>query len=69
MQSVIKLPTKTDLKNSLPSNAKTKDVVLEEVSWLESEVTISMGLSQQYPLKGQQNLNGVTIQKLCVWYV
>ena len=53
MQSVIKLPTKTDLKNSLPSNAKTKDVVLEEVSWLECEVTISMGLSQQYPLKGQ----------------
>jgi len=32
IQSVIKLPTKTDLKNSLPSNAKTKDVVLEEVS-------------------------------------
>lgn len=32
LQSVIKLPTKTDLKNSLPNSAKTKDVVLEEVS-------------------------------------
>ena len=31
-QSVIKMPTKADMKNIQPNSDKTKDVVLEEVS-------------------------------------